>query len=490
MARKSVFRRNAIKLGLIALGIIILFGLVASITDTFVIGFEAVPFTVPLPLSFDQFTKLALAENFAVDCRIWVEGDKIDINGNRRSIGFKTTTFNPQFELEIFNPQTETELVSIATEIHIRCDPGNTSGFEFGVESGGLISDYVLTGGTVDYHWEIEQEGGTAVKRFNISRATIQPADNVLQTSTGGGIILARPTILASTIDNNLESTKEVYFTSGKLVVTARPEFKFTLGCDARDEPRSPSFFQCAVSQNEFATVNLDAGFGTIKVINQIVDPPKPTSEAVNLVKLQTSCTEGGQTVTTCFSDSNVVDLEIRVQLPQWTSAEGSPTFSLFKPGQQSPIANDVLLTARKLIDDSTNTYEFFITRLDVPKSSDGKIEAGNWAVQVGHPGRSGEDIKGFTISARNNQADPNDTVTENKDDPDSSTNRQQVNGDDPEKKDGETFNFLAIGDLVKCFEGISNPDAFDCLNDEKFIPIFGIIAIVVLLSVVSGRRS
>jgi len=507
MARNSVFRRNSIKIGIIALGIIILFGIVASITDTFVVGFEAIPFTVPTFFTAPQLSQLALASNFAIDCRVWVQGDKVDVNGGRASIGFSTQTFNPQFELDILNVQSGEIIDKVETDIRIRCDPGSVSGFTFGQISGGLISNYLLTGGTVEYFWVVDDEDDT--ERIVTSKVTRQIpfSASVLQDPNGGGVTIASPTVTGTQIDNALTSNREVYFTSAKLVVTAKPEFRFTLGCDAVP----PVNFACAVDQTEFATVSLDAGIGTIKVFNQVIDPPKPTSEVVKIIEVTT---EIGNVEQQLYSDSTGnLDLTIRIQLPAWTSAEGVPLIDVFRPTTTGSIAvlTNVPITLKTNVQSNCNpdndpcTFEFSSKNIALPDNP----TAGNWVVLAHHNGRTGEDTNTFTILKRGNQAEDDPVVIECdvQQDPDCSSVEQQKKSQDPRGDDngngngnGGAFNFLSIGDLVDCFQKLAKTGAFEgastddldlsCFNDSKFYVIYGIFAVIILIGILSAIGS
>lgn len=501
MARNSVFRRNSIKLGLIALAVIILFGVVASITDTFVVGFEAVPFTVPTFFSAPQLSELALASNFAVDCRIWMQGDIVDVDGGRTPISPKTQTFNPQFELSVINIQTKQIIDKIDTEIRIRCDPGSVSGFTFGEVSGGLISTYTLTGGSVQYFWMADDEDNTERTVTSIVTRQIAFSDKVLQTPTaqgvqGSGITLASPVVTGTQIDNALTSNTETYFTSAKLVITAKPEFRFKLGCDAV----LPIDFACAVDQTEFATVSLNAGIGTVKVFNQIIDPPKPTSEVVRLTQVTTEIDNVNQAL---FSDSTGnIDLVVRIVLPDWTTAEGVPQIDLFKPTATgaSAVSTNFPITIKKNLESNCNPdndscdFQFSETNITIPNNP----TAGNWIVLAKHPGRTGEDTKTFTVLKRGNQEaeDPIVIECDPAKDPDCSSTEQQRQEQEKQKEgangepgeDGGLSNILSIGDLIDC---VRSGD-FSCLNDAKYFPIYGIIAVIVLLMVltsVGGRR-
>jgi len=455
MARKGIFRRNALIIGIVAIGGIILFGMVAQVSETFFTGFPAIPFTIPIPLE--------LFDDRSIDCRIWVQGDIIDVDGVKTDIGFETKTFNPQFNLQIINPLTEEIVREVDTEIRIRCDPISITNF--------ITKDnFRLTGGTLEYFWTATEGDGTI--RFVTDRVTkqISPSNNVLQNSNGAGVTLANVKIAGTTIDKALTSTNEVYFTDPILVIKANPTFRFDV-----------------LGEDECATVNLLAGIPKLKIFNEQVDPPKPTSQIVNIVKLQTNPEELSQ-------DDKNIQLEVRVQLPQWSEEEGSPRIDILRPSGSGFIIErgDIPITAKKLVDESTNTYEFFITRLSIP---DEPI-AGTWAIKATHPNRSGEDNELFLVFNKVSQAEPKSTGRSD-DEPKTNPCDQLVgeakvqceagepggdndNGDSP-------FNFLEFRDFIACF---SEANQFSCLNDSKYIPIFSIIGIVILLSVVGGRRA
>ncbi|MCZ6581938.1 MAG: hypothetical protein O6761_02050, partial [Thaumarchaeota archaeon] len=192
MVRKSFLKRNEVKVGFLALGIIILFGVVAGITDIFVPGFDAIPFTVNIDfdtvggINLEQFLgrtiPLSFAENLAIECRIWVQGKIIDVGGGITNIGFSTQTFNPQFQLDVINIRTEREISTIEPEIRLRCDP-------VGANLNPDFSSYTLTGGTLEYWWTVRDEG-SSLKSFDdttkrvgiINRNNLLPREDVLQT--------------------------------------------------------------------------------------------------------------------------------------------------------------------------------------------------------------------------------------------------------------------------------------------------------------------
>ncbi len=478
MVKKSFFKRNEVKVGFLALGFIILFGIVAGISDIFVPGFDAIPFTVNIDLEntvggidLEQFLgrtiPLSFAENLAIECRIWVQGDIIDVGGGITDIGFSTQTFNPQFQLDVINIRTEREISSIEPEIRIRCDP-------VGANLNPDFSSYTLTGGTLQYYWTAVDEGtdlknfdDTTIRIGNIVNVPIQSSDNVLQDSGGGGITIASPKISGTEIDNALSSPLEVYFSNVGLVITAKPEFNFKL---FTFEGTQKIF---VVDQKETAIVSLNAGVGNIKVFNQVVDAPTPTSQ---LVKLQSVVVDPSP----LFDDSTNIDLEVRIRLAQCPDgACGSPRVDVFQPTSSGAnILKSVPITAKKLVDASTDTYEFFDTNIEIPNNP----RAGNWIIIAKHDVRTGTDTGQFTVLEKGTQEEEPPVI--------------ECVGDDcpkeeeeEEEENGGMSDFLSIGKFIDCLEDFSKTQKTSCLNDSAFFLIYGIIAIVVLLSVVGGRR-
>jgi len=468
MVKKSFLKRNEVKVGFLALAIIILFGIGASITDTFVTGIDTIPFTIPLNLDetslagfLGQTIPLELFDNRAIDCRIWVEGNIIDVGGGKTNIGFSTQTFNPQFQLDVINIRTEREVSSIETEIRIRCDP-IPEAFTFLNNN-----NYRMTGGQVTYQWIVVDKGADLGSRTDDTEKdvtqpktiAIKPSNNIIQTSSGSGVTIATPKISGSEIDNALTSTLEVYFTNVLLVITAKPEFHHDL-----------------TGFDETAIVSLTAGVGNIKVFNQIVDPPSPTSQEVIISKVEVN--DGIK----LFSDSTNIDLEVRIRLPQCPDgACGSPKIDLFRPTTSSvgQILKSVPITAKKLVEASTNTYEFFDTNIEIPNNP----KAGNWIVKASHNVRTGTDLVQFTVFERDNQGGGNGG---NGDGGNGGNGGQDPrdNGDDPE---GMT-DFLAFKQFIECLK-VLNTQGTTCLNVSEFFPIYGIVAIIILLAVVGGRR-
>lgn len=385
MARKngSISRPNAIKIGIVVLAILIVFGVYAGLTNTFVE--RDVIFTVPFdPELLLKPLPLELASNFSVECRIWVQGFIVDESGAKTSTGFQTQVFNPQFtKLDVINIQTEDTINSVESEIHARCDP---AALNLSPTQG---NSYTLTGGSLQYYWTAKDEDNTVRIVTPTVTVPISPSDNILQDSSGPGVILAKPTVTGKQIDDKLTSTKETYFTSATLVVLAKPQFQFKVGC-------VPDPNDCAINQKEFATVNLNAGIGTIKVFNEIVDPAKSTSQTVDLVRTLT-------TPSVLFTDSKNINLEVRIQLEQWEENQGVPVIDVFKPSQGANaviVFKDKPITAKKLIDATTKTYEFFDTNIAIPDNP----TVGTWIIKAKHSTRTGEDHGSFVVLQQENQ--------------------------------------------------------------------------------------
>jgi len=284
-------------------------------------------------------------------------------------------------------------------------------------------------------------------------------------------VILAKPTVTGQQIDDKLTSTKQTYFTSAALVVLAKPEFQFKVGC-------VPNPNDCALNQKEFATVNLNAGIGTIKVFNVLLDPAKPTSEKVDLVKLATVPSQ-------LFTDSKNINLEVRVQLPQWKEDQGLPLVDIFKPAlpgtnaEGNPIVTtfgavlkDRPLNIKKLIDPATNTYEFSDTNIAIPDNP----SVGTWIVKAKHNARSGEDIGTFVVSQQENQEKetPQDNPQSNPQD-----NPQE------QPQDNGLSSLVPLTDFLACLKGAKSD--VGCLSNTSFYLIWAIIGIIVIVALASA---
>jgi hypothetical protein len=478
MARNNS-RRNYIKLAWIGLGIVILFGLFANINQTFVPGFDAVPYNVPLPLSVIQALDIT-DPNSLIECRIWTEG-------TIKSAGLDSTatiTTQAPFVTEIFDPNISgagllsvldirgDEIQSINLDVRMRCDPRAGA---FGSISPDDIS-FTLTGGTIVYQWtSIDGDGST--KQITSVMSNTLPTGNILFDPNSSGVKLVSTTITGAQIDNALKSTREVYFTAPKLIVTVKPDFKFSI----------PAVF--LETESKDVTVVLNSNVPTVKIFNQILDAPTPQSQIVKLVQPITTIPEN------LYDNSEVASIRVRIQLPNWNEAEGSPTFTLSRPsttGNFVEVNRDIPVTGKKIIDSSTNTYEFFITSFrlqfdpNTPEGQQGLLKSGQWLVEANHPFRTGQDTGLFNVYNTFVQPEPQTKTKEGGTaaEGDSQIPREQESK--PPSEDNGVSGFLNIGDFIGCFQ---STDAGSCLNDQKFYVIYGIFGIIILLSVVTGRR-
>ena len=496
MARKYTSRRNAIKLGWIGLGIFIIFGIFATVNDTFVPTIVAVPFTIPLeplPLEIVQ-EPLSLLE-----CRVWSEGTVTTEGGVS---GSKITTQAP-YVTQVFDPDIrELSIVDIRSgniflesdlQLKMKCYPR-----EGALGSGLTVNDikFTLTGGTITTQW-ISKDGDGTTKSITSASTKTLPTGSVLVANpniAGSGIILKTEKITGTMIDNTLTSNLESYFTDPSLIVTVKPDFKFEI----------PKVF--ISSESKDVTVSLNSGFGKVKVLNPILDPPKPTSEIVKLSTLKTFPDP-------LQDDSPNPHLEIRIDLPQWTSAEGSPRYTISRPGTSADtfieVQKNILITGKQLVDPTTNTYEFFARDVDLvidpstPEGQKGKLRAGQWIVEVSHAGRSGTDASYFTVFASDTQG--GETVNEPVICPDGTyppdfspytvqdcikeVDQTPCEEDCEESKpeDNGISSWFPITEFIACLKN----DDKSCLNDvSKFALIYGLIGIVGILAIASAASS
>ena len=175
MARRSFTRRKYVKIGWIALGFIIVFGVIANIDNTFVPTFEAIPYGVPIPLSILQSLELLAAEcqdpnaptgldslcgsQSAISCRVWTEGIiETETSQNviiRTRADFDTQLFDPNIvgTLSVLDIRTGNELNKADLDIRMRCDPPDPK-----LQSEDQLLalsnlEFTLTGGTVTSQW-------------------------------------------------------------------------------------------------------------------------------------------------------------------------------------------------------------------------------------------------------------------------------------------------------------------------------------------------
>jgi len=508
MARKSFTRRKYVTIGWIALGFIIVFGVIASIDQTFVPTFEAIPFGVPIPLSIVQALELIpcneLPEgcfiqdspNSLISCRVWTEGIiETETSQNvviRTRADFDTQLFDPNLVgLAVLDIRTGNELNKADLDIRMRCDK-----VPEGFQNISAEIDFTLTGGTVTTQWVAQDSNNRLKTVTSLATAQLPSSVDILLGESSSGVLIAKTTVTGKQIDDALTSSTEIYFTKPTLVITLKPDFNFKIG--------TPFFIN---EQSNDVVVVFNSGIGNVKIFNEVLDLPTPSSEKVDLLDIIPNASP--------LKDSaETPAIEIRISLEQWQEAEGSPRFTISRPStvlnQKVVVQQDVPLTGRTLVDSSTNTYEFFtksfLLRPDpnTPEGQQGKLVAGQWLVEASHPARSGTDATFFSVVKTETQGGgetPEPQGCEQGFIPPTFT---PFNSSDCIKKDPQTpdppeddvvagaFNFLEIGEFIKCFEGgpsKSQDEFLACFNDQKFIPIFAILGIIILLGILSGRR-
>lgn len=515
MARRSSSRRKYIKIGWIALGFVIVFGVIANIDQTFVPTFEAIPFGVPIPLSVLQSLELFLpaecddpnaptgigsfcGSQSLISCRVWTEGIiETETSQNvviRTRADFDTQIFDPDISgLSVLDIRTGNELNKADLDIRMRCD-STFDGQPLGIPSELLdIVDFTLTGGTVTTQWVALDSNNRLKTVTSLSTAQLPTNVDILLGESSSGVLIAKSTVTGKQIDDALTSSTEIYFTKPTLVITLKPDFNFKIG--------SPFFIN---DQSNDVVVVFNSGIGNVKIFNQVLDLPTPSSEKVDLLDIIPS-------VSPLKDDTDVPSIEIRISLEQWQEAEGSPRFTISRPSSVSTqtivVQEDVPLTGRKLVDSSTNTYEFFtksfLLRPDpnTPEGQDGKLVAGNWLVEASHPARSGTDATFFSVVKTETQGGGTTKEQQGCEEGFIPPKFTPFNSSDCIKKDPQTpdppsddgvagaFNFLALGDFIDCITGKNNIPATECINDQKFFPIFAILGIIILLGVLTGRR-
>ena len=496
MARKSSARSNYIKIGWIALVVVILFGIVATITDTFVPGFDAVPFILPIPLdtasklNLDGFERLDFnsdgtcsgtintsgqcqTPNSLVECRIWTEGTIRTDGGDFlppviTTLPFITEIFDPDIRgLTLLDLRTGEEIERVEMDLRMRCQEREGA-------FGGTSPTFDLIGGTLTTQWTAV-DGDGSVKQITPLVTTTLPSGNILFDPSSAGLLLASFRLTGDEIDSKLTSTREVYTTSPKVSISVKPDFNFKL----------PILFIDDTSRD--VSVNLESSIGIVKVFNSVLDPPTPSNQNVVLKVLNTNPDP--------LKDTDAgARLEIRVQLPGFETGEPSPTFSVARPTASAStlidVARNIPLTANK--DVGGGTIEFFTTNYilnpdpSTKVGQDGLLQAGQWFVEVESGSRIGSDSGTFTVFS-DSQPDPNKKETEAGTTGGTTQQQQQQQQQQEEEEEERGIpNILNFADLLDCFE---RTDTGTCLNDSKFIPIYGILVVIILLAVVTGRR-
>jgi len=380
MARhRGIIRRNLTRNRSIALGIAIFaflivgFGIVDIGVNLFQGGafVEGTQFSVQI---IDNIIPLELLDNYAVQCSLWTEGEIVATDGSRRPIGFDTFgPFRPQFTIDVFDPTTSKELDRVIADIKLRCDSTTYSSAD----------QFVLKGGNINYIWSVENRGTGQLD--NIGRPTsvsLSPSSNVLQPPSGGGIKLAGTTILASTIDSATVSSVPEYLVELRLIISGNLIF------EQRIDPNVQDFDQQTKSFSLTSQIGSQVG-EFLRVSNEIVDPPPPTSNIVDITLTDTIPRP-------LFKSDLSPEVRICVNVPLYDSTkETRPRVDLFRP------SSDGSGTLTKFISNSVlqgvSSGETFCTTIDLSSS---QLFVGNYKVVANMATRTGTDSSVFTVFA------------------------------------------------------------------------------------------
>lgn len=490
------------------MGFVIVFGVIANIDNTFVPTFEAIPFGVPIPLSVLQALELISDPSSVISCRVWTEGYSLHLTSQnteiRTIIDPTTQLFDPNISaLAVLDIRTGNELVQADLDIRMRCDPPDPR-----LQSESQLRaisnlEFTLTGGTITSQWVALDSNNIQKTVTSLKTAQLPTNVDILLGESSSGVLIQKTTVTGKQIDDALTSSTEIYFTKPTLVITLKPDFLFGLNIIDCTPAGVCSTFTAFITESKDVLVVFNSGIGNVKIFNQVLDLPTPNSQTVDLLDIIPS-------VSPLKDDTDIPAIEIRISLEQWQEAEGSPRFTISRPSTTSHtiiVQEDVPLTGKTLVDSSTNTYEFFtksfLLRIDgtTDAGREGKIVAGQWLVEASHPARSGTDATFFTVLKSATQGGGTTEEQQGCEEGFIPPKFTPFNSSDCIKKDPQTpdppsddgvagaFNFLSIGDFIDCITGKDNVPATDCLNDQKFYPIFAIFGIIILLGVLTGRR-
>lgn len=352
----AVFAFAVVSLGIVDIGVDILGG------GGFV---EGTNFSVEI---LGNIIPLELVDNFAVTCSLWTEGDIVATDGTRRDIGFDTTVFRPQFSLDVFDPTTNKEIDFIEADIKLRCDS----------PAGLSASEFVLVGGQLQHIWNVANRAtGQTTDVGSLTTISIQPNSNVLQSSTGSGILISPATITASTIDSAVVSSDPEYLVNLKLVIVANFIF----------EQRLPNAITNTKTVALVSQIGSNAG-EFLRVQNEFIDPEPSASNIVDI-------TETVTIPSPIFKSDQSPQVRICVDAPLYDSSrETRPRIDVFRP------TADGSGTLTKFI---TNAGTFgssggqrFCTTIDLDPQS--QMFVGNYRVEANMASRTGTDTALFTV--------------------------------------------------------------------------------------------
>jgi len=352
----AVFAFAVVALGIVDIGVDIFGG------GGFV---EGTKFSVEI---LGNIIPLALVDNFAVTCSLWTEGFIVATDGTRRAIGFDTTVFRPQFSLDVFDPTTNKELDKVDAEIRLRCDS----------PAGLSASEFVLVGGQIEHIWNVANRAtGQTTDVGTLTSRSISPSSNVLQSPTGGGILISPAAISASLIDSAVVSSDPEYLVNLKLVIVG--QFIF--------EQRLPNAITNTKTVALVSQIGSNAG-EFLRVSNAQINPEPSSSNIVDI-------TETVTIPSPIFRSDPSPQVRICVDAPLFDSSkEVKPRIDLFRP------VADGSGTLTKFI---TNAGTFgssggqrFCTTIDLDPQS--QMFVGNYRVEANMASRTGTDTAIFTV--------------------------------------------------------------------------------------------
>lgn len=296
---------------------------------------------------------LSTTDTGVQNCKIWNVMTEVGINNERRNYSVKTFTFDIFTTNELISASSLVGTIRIIdTSARVRCDLVDPlSGVTFQMVGGQVTTSFYAT-----------QENGqeTFIKKVTRNITTI-PRDIINRDS-----ILPTGNVLADEIDAKLTSTDENYVTRIRVEITANMLFKGS-------ETGTTSLSGQGVVRATLA----------VKVHNEILDPPQPTSNVVDLTSV-TSLSSGTDTIDIAKEFSTIL-IKVRGQLPQWSASEGVPNYDIFTPDGKL-FGSRVLMNIAVLIDSRTNTYQFTDGSFSIGVSP----QTGFWKVEM----HSNQDVR------------------------------------------------------------------------------------------------
>ena len=298
------------------------------------------------------FPLALVGENFGVDCRAWNQMSERGINGVTRTFSVVTVNFDVFTTFELVSTSSSVgNLDLIDTSMRVACDPVFVSDLTFDMVGGTTITRFYAT-----------QENGQEILIKTVTRNITTIPRDVLNRD----LIIPTGTIRASEIDDKLTSTVENYITRVRTTITADLLFKGSATGNLLNTGT-------AVVQ----------GILTVKVHNEIVNPPQPVSNFVDLTSV-TGGIAGSETIDLANEFSTVV-IKVKGELPQWSESEGLPFYDVFTPSGNK-FASGIRMTVVTLIDSTTNTFEFIDPSFAIGTSP----QLGFWQVTM----HSNQDIR------------------------------------------------------------------------------------------------